>query len=320
MLGVSFRSRLVVSLAALTIGVSLLGLPAASAASGPVTGLSVVPQPPKAVNIVWDAYSDFTVDHYEVSLSPGDRFKQVSADTTSAVFGDLSWSQSYTAEVVAVDAGGTESPPATLELLGTRLIGSVSPTTARRGSDVTVSGSLKWRSGAPIPNARVVVLRAFYPEPIRNTDFVEIGTDTTNANGLFSLKDTAVRNAQYRVLYKGQPATEPTVGGWDSNIDLTVTTPIKMRVSPNPVAFGDQVRFRGKVQAPSRLVKGEDIRLQRRESGQWLIMAAGSIKANGSYSIPFTPRSTADQAWRVITGPSDFFAGSASQAKVLTVN
>ena len=316
----SLRSLAAIPVVAVALGASLLVAPTATAAAGPVTGLAGVPQPPKTVSIEWNAYSGFTVDHYEVTLNPGSRFRQVTASTTSAIFGDLSWSQNYTATVVAVDGGGTKSTPATLDLRGTRLVGSIDPGTARRGSDTTVSGSLKWRSGSAIAGAKIVVMRAYYPPPFRSTKFETVGTVTTTKRGNFSLTTPAIRNAQYRVLYRGEPATEPTVGGWDSNIDLSVTTPIKLRMSPNPASLGSKVRFRGKVNAPGRYVAGENVRLQRRESGQWKNIKSSLIKADSTYSITYQPRTTDDHAWRVVTRRSDFFAPSSSRAKVLVVN
>jgi len=96
-------------------------LPTATAAPSEVADLAGVPQPPKAVAITWSPYTEFTVDHYDVTLNPGSRYKQVPAGATSATFGDLSWSVSYTATVTAVASGGTMSTPATLQLLGTKL-------------------------------------------------------------------------------------------------------------------------------------------------------------------------------------------------------
>ena len=316
----SLRSLAVVPVVTAALGASLLVAPTATAAAGPVTGLAGVPQPPKTVEIVWDAYSGFAVDHYEVTVQPGSRFRQVPASATSATFSDLVWSQNYEATVVAVDGSGMPSIPATIDLRGTRLVGSIDPATARRGSDTKVSGSLKWRSGQPIADATIYVMRAFFPPPLPSAKFEEVGTVTTNKKGRFSLTTPAVRNAQYRVLYRGEPATDPTVGGWDSNIDLAVTTPIKLRMSPNPVSSGSTVRFRGKVNAPGRYVAGENVRLQRRESGQWKNIKSAVIKADSTYSIAYQPRSTVDRAWRIVTGRNDFFAPSSSRAKVLVVN
>ncbi len=320
MLSGAFRSRLLISLAAVTIGVSLLGLPAATAAPGPVTGLTGVPQPPKTVSITWDPYSEFTVDHYNVTLAPGSRFQQVPAGVTSVAFKDLSWGVSYVASVVAVDSGGNESGVAKLELRGTKLNGSIKPSVVARGRDATVSGSLRWRNDDPIANARIVVLRAFYPAPFPASKFKKVGVDRTNRKGLFSVTTTALQKAQYRVLYQGEPVTTPTVGGWDSNIDLSVTTPIKFRMSPNPVAFGNTVRFSGEVKAPGTLVSGEAIHLQHKVSGKWRTVKSGAVKSDSSYSIKFQPRVNSNQAWRVTTGRSDYFSASYSKPQVLVVN
>jgi len=321
MLSGAFRSRLLISLAALTIGVSLLGLPAATAAPGPVTGLTGVPQPPKVVSVAWDAYTGFGVDldHYEVTVEPGTRFQQVPDGVTSVLFKDLSWSESYTVTVVAVDGVGTKSEPAELKLRGTKLSGTVNPSIVSRGRNATVSGSLLWPNDDPIANAQVVVMRAFYPEPFPASKFKKVGTVTTNSKGRFALKTPALQKAQYRVLYLGQPVTTPTVGGWDSNITLSVTTPITFSMSPNPVRFGNQVRFAGKVQAPGTLVSGEAIHLQHKVSGKWKTVKSGAVKSDSSYSIKFQPRNNSDQAWRVTTGRSEYFAPSVSRPKVLVV-
>ena len=317
----SLRSFVAVPVAAAALAASLLVAPTATAAgSPPVTGLAAIPQPPKKVTIVWDEYSDFTVDHYEVTVNPGSRFKQVPAGVTSTSLDDLGWSVNYTATVVAVDSVGMQSEPAELTLRGTKLVGRIDPSSARRGQNATVSGSLKWRDDAPIANAKVVVMRAFFPAPFPSSGFKKVGTVDTNNRGRFSLSTPAVQNAQYRVLYRGEPATDPTVGGWDSNINLSVTTPITLSMSPNPVSVGKKVRFSGKVKAPARLVAGGTIRLQHRDAGRWRTVKSGTIKAEGTYSMAFQPRSRSDQAWRVTTQRSDYFAASSSKAKVLVVN
>lgn len=316
----SFRSLVAIPAVAVALGISLIAIPSATAANSEVAGLAGIPQPPKTVAITWTPYSDFAVDHYEVTLNPGSRFKDVPGGATSASFGDLSWSVSYTATVIAVAGNGTTSPPAELRLQGTKLVGEVNPGTARRGSKTTVSGSLRWRNGDPIKRAKVIVKQAFYPEPLRNSDFQDIGTVTTNRRGNFSLTTKAVRNAQYRVLYKGGPGSTPTVGGWDSNINLAVSTAISLRFSSNPVASGNAVRISGKVKAPAKLVTGQGIRLQHRDGGSWKSVGSTTVKAKGRYAISYTPNSRGNQVFRVLSGRNPYFIPSTSRAKVLTVN
>jgi hypothetical protein len=316
----SFRSLVAIPTVAMALGISLIALPTATAAPSEVADLAGVPQPPKSVAITWSPYTEFAVDHYEVTLNPGSRYKQVPAGATSATFGDLSWSVSYTATVTAVASGGTMSTPATLQLLGTKLAGDINPVTARRGSKTTVSGSLKWRNGDPIKNAEVLVKRAFYPEPLRNSDFTTIATLTTNRKGNFSTTTKAVRNAQYRVLYKGGPGSEPTVGGWDSNINLSVQAPITLRFSSNPVASGRAVRFSGTVKAPAKLVAGLGIRLQHRDGGSWKSVRSSAVKDDGTYAFTYTPGNRGNHVFRVVSGRNAYFVPSTSPAKVLTVN
>jgi hypothetical protein len=313
-----FRSLIAIPTVAL--GISLIAAPTATAAPSEVADLAGVPQPPKSVDITWSPYAEFAVDHYDVTLNPGSRYKQVPAGATSTTFGDLSWSVSYTATVTAVASGGATSTPATLQLLGTRLVGDISPGIARRGGKVTVSGSLKWRSGEPIANAKVLVKRAFYPEPLRSSDFTTLGNVTTNRKGNFSLTTKAVRNAQYRVLYLGGPGPEPTVGGWDSNINLSVQAPITLRFSSNPVESGRSVRFSGKLKAPAKLVAGLGIRLQHRDGGSWKSVRSSAVKDDGTYAFKYTPGSRGNHVFRVVSGRNAYFVPSTSRAKVLTVS
>ena len=316
----SFRSLVAIPAVAMALGISLIAAPTATAAPSEVAGVAAVPQPPKTVAITWTPYTDFAVDHYEVTLNPGSRFKQVPAGATSASFGDLSWSVSYTATVIAVASNGATSAPAELRLQGTKLVGDITPGTTRRGRQTTVSGSLRWRNGDPIANAKVYVKRAFYPEPLRNSDFKDIGTLTTNRRGNFSLTTKAVQNAQYRVLYKGGPGSEPTVGGWDSNINLSVQTAITLRFSSNSVSLGRTVRFKGRIKAPAKLVAGQGLRLQHRDGGRWKSVQSTTVKADGRYAFSYTPNSRGRQVFRVISGRNPYFVPSASRAKVLTVN
>ena len=313
------RAMTAIAAAAALAGVSFVAVPAATAGVlGPaVTGLTATPAPPRVVSISWDAYPDFVVDHYVAKLQPGNRTVTnfaIDPQPTTATFGDLSWGTDYSATVTAFGAAPTDiSTAATLEVPGTKLSASVSPSNATRGATTQIRGTLHTRHDKPIANVKVQVQVKYLPGP--PFKFQDLDAVKTNKNGAFGLTFKANRNADYQVLYKGAG----TAGGWDSGMHLAVRVPVSLKFSANPVRFGQKVKFTGALNCKAALVAGAPIRLQHKVSGRWKTAKSSTVNANGKYAIGYKPTSRDDQAWRVITEAGDSFATSTSKAKVLTV-
>ena len=291
---------------------TLVALPAATAAT-PITGLSAQPQPPQKVNLSWNAYTDFPVDHYVAVIQPGNRTYTVDAPDVSVTAVDLSWGTNYTAAVHAVGTGGETSDTTTLVLAGTKLSASISKSYAVRGSKVSITGRLRAADDSPKAGADLKVQVAF--APVNPAAYQTVKTPTTDNKGQFSVRVEASRTAVYRVLY----TEEDTAGGWDGNLNLAVAIPISLKFSDNPVPSGKPVRFSGKLDCPAGLVSGIPIALQRRVGGTFKTVKSGTVKANGRYSIRYTPASSKDQFWRVSTQGGSAFTKSVSKAKLLTV-
>lgn len=295
---------------------SLLGVQSASSLES-ITGVSSTPLPPKKAEISWDASSAPGVTTYKVTMNPGSRIKEVPSSMTSVVFTDLGWSVDYTATVEALDSNGSLLASGDQKFRGTKLLGDIDSSVLVRGQKTLVTGSLRWRNDEAIPNAKIVIQRAY--NPVTQSGWQNVGTTTTTARGNFELKVTAYRNSEYQVLYRGQPATSPTVGGWDAGMNLAVRVPISLKFSDNPVRFGRVVRFSGALDAPDSLVVGSLLRLQHKVSGSWKTVKATEVRADGTYSLRYEPLSRLDQSWRVLTTAGVSFAASTSASKKLVV-
>jgi hypothetical protein len=299
--------------AALAAGL-LVGAQTASVAVDTIQNVHAVPKPPGAMEITWDAYSG-TFDHYVVKVTPGPYVVDtvMAGDPTVAGFTDLTWGTNYFATVTAVDGNTVVAESATLKIAGIKLRGSLAKVGAVRGDPVKISGTLTTANNKPLAGKKIVVQVAL--APYKPPVYQKIGQTRSKANGSYTFKTTADRNAIYRVLYKAKD----TAGGWDANMVLGVRVPVSMRFSSNPVSFGKPVTFSGKLGAPASLVKGVQVKLQQRINGKWKTARTTQVNAKARYKFVFTPPSRTDRAWRAWTKAGPVFATSNSFGKALTV-
>lgn len=297
---------------ALAAGV-LVGAPSASAAA-PVENVRANPVPPERVSISWDAFTAFTVDHYEVRVQPGSGYYPTDdGDDTNVLIDDLGWGTKYTVTVQAVGTVGQESEKATLVLPGMKLRASLVKVHAVRGTFAKITGTLTDHANQAIKGARIQLQST--PTTKRPPLWRNVKTTTTAAKGAFAFRTKAKRNTIYRVLYDAPN----TAGGWDSNMVLSVHVPISLRFA-SPVRFGQPVRFHGKLDAPAALVAGAKVKLQEKVGGRWQTRRATNVGAQGKYSIVHTPASQVNHAWRIFTQAGPDYATSTSTAKVLIVH
>lgn len=275
-----------------------------------VSGLTAKPSPPKKVSVSWTAYSDFTVDHYEVSLDPGSRFQSTTA--TKVTFDDLSWGVTYTASVVAIGTGSEQSPVAKLVIPGAKLTAHIDKENVARGTRLTLTGVLTEGNGTPIGDVPIKVQWDPWPGP---TTYFDLAAPRTNGAGAYEYSFKASRNATYRVLYAGAG----TAGSWAYE-QTRVKTKISIDASPNPARVGRQVVFSGQVRAPAQLVKGETIQLQRLSGSTWKTVRSSTVADNGGYRIVRKMKNGTDYKWRVYTPASDTFIGSSSRTVNVVVN
>jgi hypothetical protein len=308
------RALVAATAVAALAGGLLVTAPAATAVPPTVQNLQGVPKPPGTVEITWDAYTAFTVDHYEILVMPGSRYQEALATETSIDFNNLTWGTKYTATVVAVeDVTGTKSDPVDLVLPGRKLSAKINKVYTLRGDTVRVAGTLLDHKNKPVAGKviKVQVALAPYKPPAYQT----IGKTKTNRNGAFKFDTKADRNAIYRVLN----TQKNTAGGWDANMVLNVGVPVSMRFSSNPVPFGQALTVKGGLNCPADLVAGVPVKLQQRINGTWKTYKATKANSRGKYAITFTPPSRTDRAWRVFTQGGPVFHTSVSKAKALTV-
>ena len=308
------RALVAATAAAALAGGLLVAAPAATAVAPTVQNLQGAPEPPGKVVIKWDAYSAFTVDHYEIRVEPGSRYKEALATDTSIAFSNLTWGTKYTASVIAVEAGtGTQSDPADLVLPGRKLSAKINKVYTLRGDTVRIAGTLLDDKNKPVAGKVIKVQVA--PAPYKPPVYQTIGKTKTDSKGAFAFRTEADRNAIYRVLN----SEKTTAGGWDANMVLNVGVPVSMRFSANPVAFGQPVTVKGRLDCPAALVAGSPVKLQQRINGTWKTFKATKVTKKGRYAITFTPPSQVDRAWRVFTQAGPVFHTSVSKAKALTV-
>jgi hypothetical protein len=273
----------------------------------------VTPLKPEVFKVEWNAYTGFPVTGYTANVEPGSRAWNVDSTTTSATFVDLSWGEDYTVVVTAHGEGDQTATSGVIEIPGTKLNAEISKARAVRGSNIVVSGTLRWADDSPIANAKIWLQAAYLPLKYK---YFDTGcTGKTGSKGRFSITCQAERNAVYRALFL-RPGT---AGGWDGAMDLAVTVPISLRFSNNPINLGQRVRFSGAVGAPAEYVEGSLIRLQERVNGRWVNRTATTVTASSTYSMYYKPTSRTDRAWRVWTEAGDSFATSASPPKTLVV-
>jgi hypothetical protein len=313
----SFARALVAVMGTVALAAGLLvGAQTASAVGDEIQNVHAIPQPPGSMTITWDPYTTQAFDHYVVTVNPGSRVVDsvMSGDPTSATFENLTWGTNYNATVVAVDSGENAlSDPGTLKIQGTKLRGSLVKVAAVRGDKVKISGTLTTANNKPLVGKKIVVQVAL--APYKPPTYTRIGQTKSKKKGAYSFTTTADRNAIYRVLYKAKD----TAGGWDGNMVLGVRCPVSLKFSSNPVSFGQQVTFSGKVSCPASLVAGAQVKLQQRINGKWKTAKTTRLNANAKYTVGYTPTSATDRAWRAWTQAGSSFATSNSFGKSLTV-
>jgi hypothetical protein len=298
----------VVVIGLLCVGLIPAGVTGASATGG-VQGLEATPKPPKVVEVSWDAYPDFPVDHYEVSLEPGMRFQTTSS--TVASFNDLNWGVTYKAQVVAVGSAGDRSPSSTLTIAGTKLTTEVVETPVFRGQRSQFVGELTTRSGEPISGGTVIIQVDPSGSPV---DYTTLGSRTTSGSGEFGFSVRTLRNSVYRVLYRGIG----TAGGW-AYASARVKARMSLSIDPNPVSSGRRAVFTGRVKAPAELVRGERVELQRLRGGQWNALRVSAVANDGTYRFTRRLRADGQSTWRVFMPSHTHFVTSLSPTRVLTV-
>jgi hypothetical protein len=142
----------------------------------------------------------------------------------------------------------TAAPPQrTLTLSG-------SPTTAKFGGTVTLSGKL---SGSNVDGRNVRIEQDALPLD----SFAQAGETTTSATGDFTLELKPTANSRFRA----------STGSVDSNtVDIAVRPLVTLKLSDRTPRRGQRVRFFGRV-CPAH--DGVRVALQRRSSAGWRTIA-----------------------------------------------
>lgn len=148
---------------------------------------------------------------------------------------------------------------------------------ARRGSRLTLRGTLTNPDGQPIDFAQIEVLQR------RGRDsFVTVGTARTDARGRFAYRVRATRSRQLVFRYGGTPRVRGALG----TFNLLVPAAATMRASRRRLLNGQAVLFSGRV-AGSVPPNGKLIEIQAFFRGRWRTISTTRTRRNGKWRFSY---------------------------------
>lgn len=195
-------------------------------------------------------------------------------------------------------AGALDSPSCSF------LAMAPSPSKVRRGASFDVTGRLTSSGEVALAGQNVTV----QSRAIGAAAWSALGVRKTDAQGRFSIKQTATSNREYRGVYAGSPPHAAVTSG---TTRVTVAPKVKAKASVRALRVGTAVRatFTGKV-TPKRATTR--VFLEKRINGSWLVQAKRKVHADGTFRIK---RTISERSrWRFATKASTNFGVGRSKA------